>query len=325
MKFLIAGAGAIGAYMGACMARAGQDVTLFARGPHLRAMQEHGVRVKSVDGDFEAHPKISENLEEVGPVDVIFLGVKAHGLTQLAPQLKPVLGPHTAVVGTQNGIPWWFFQGWGGEHEGMHLERVDPGGTIANAIEPRRAIGSIVYFATEIAEPGVIRHTEGNRISLGEPDGTRSDRIRQIAEALIAAGLRSPVTTRIRQEIWVKILGNVAFNPISALTGATLVRMARDPEVSALIRKIMEETVAVGAKLGLEVPITIDQRIAGAEKVGEHKTSMLQDLEAGRPIELEAIVGAVVELGERLNVPMPHTRAVYACTKLLAHTRAVTR
>ena len=325
MKFLIAGAGAIGAYMGACMARAGQDVTLFARGPHLRAMQEHGVRVKSVDGDFEAHPKISENLEEVGPVDVIFLGVKAHGLTQLAPQLKPVLGPHTAVVGTQNGIPWWFFQGWGGEHEGMHLERVDPGGTIANAIEPRRVIGSIVYFATEIAEPGVIRHTEGNRISLGEPDGTRSERVRQIAGALIAAGLRSPVTTRIRQEIWVKILGNVAFNPISALTGATLVQMARDPEVSALVRKIMEETESVGAKLGLELPITIDQRIAGAEKVGEHKTSMLQDLEAGRPIELEAIVGAVVELGERLNVPMPHTRAVYACTKLLAHTRAVTR
>jgi 2-dehydropantoate 2-reductase len=325
MKFLIAGAGAIGAYMGACMARAGQDVTLFARGPHLRAMQEHGVRVKSVDGDFEAHPKISENLDEVGPVDVVFLGVKAHGLTQLAPQLKPVLGPDTAVVGTQNGIPWWFFQGWGGDHEGMHLERVDPGGTIANAIEPRRVIGSIVYFATEIVEPGVIRHTEGNRISLGEPDGTRSERIRQIAEALIAAGLRSPVTTRIRQEIWVKILGNVAFNPISALTGATLVQMARDPEVSALVRKIMEETESVGAKLGLELPITIDQRIAGAEKVGEHKTSMLQDLEAGRPIELEAIVGAVVELGERLNVPMPHTRAVYACTKLLAHTRAVTR
>jgi 2-dehydropantoate 2-reductase len=325
MKFLIAGAGAIGAYMGACMARAGQDVTLFARGPHLRAMQEHGVRVKSVDGDFEAHPKIAENLERVVPVDVVFLGVKAHGLTQLAPQLKPVLGPDTAVVGTQNGIPWWFFQGWGGEHQGMHLERVDPGGTIAAAIEPRRVLGSIVYFATDIVEPGVVRHTEGNRISLGEPDGTRSDRSRQIAEALIAAGLRCPVTTRIRQEIWVKILGNVAFNPISALTGATLVQMARDPDVNALVRRIMEETIAVGAKLGLEVPITIDQRIAGAEKVGEHKTSMLQDLEAGRPIELEAVVGAVVELGERLNVPMPHTRAVYACTKLLAQTRAATR
>jgi 2-dehydropantoate 2-reductase len=325
MKFLIAGAGAIGAYMGACMARAGQDVTLFARGPHLRAMQEHGVRVKSVDGDFEAHPKIAANLEDVGPVDVVFLGVKAHGLTQLAPQLKPVLGPDTAVVGTQNGIPWWFFQGWGGEHEGMHLERVDPGGSIAAAIEPRRVLGSIVYFATDIVEPGVVRHTEGNRISLGEPDGTRSDRSRQIAEALIAAGLRCPVTTRIRQEIWVKILGNVAFNPISALTGATLVQMARDPDVNALVRRIMEETIAVGAKLGLDVPITIDQRIAGAEKVGEHKTSMLQDLEAGRPIELEAVVGAVVELGERLNVPMPHTRAVYACTKLLAQTRAATR
>ena len=325
MKFLIAGAGAIGAYMGACMARAGQDVTLFARGPHLRAMQEHGVRVKSVDGDFEAHPKIAANLEDVGPFDVVFLGVKAHGLTQLAPQLKPVLGPDTALVGTQNGIPWWFFQGWGGEHQGMHLERVDPGGTIAAAIEPRRVLGSIVYFATDIVEPGVVRHTEGNRISLGEPDGTRSDRSRQIAEALIAAGLRCPVTTRIRQEIWVKILGNVAFNPISALTGATLVKMARDPDVNALVRRIMEETVAVGAKLGLEVPITIDQRIAGAEKVGEHKTSMLQDLEAGRPIELEAVVGAVVELGERLNVPMPHTRAVYACTKLLAQTRAATR
>jgi 2-dehydropantoate 2-reductase len=325
MRFLIAGAGAIGAYMGACMARAGQDVTLFTRGPHLRAMQEHGVRVKSVDGDFEAHPKIAADLGDVGPVDVAFLGVKAHGLTQLAPQLKPILSPDTAVVGTQNGIPWWFFQGWGGEHQGMHLERVDPGGAIAAAIEPRRVLGSIVYFATDIIEPGVVRHTEGNRISLGEPDGTRSDRSRQIAEALIAAGLRCPVTTRIRQEIWVKILGNVAFNPISALTGATLVQMARDPDVNALVRRIMEETIAVGAKLGLEVPITIDQRIAGAEKVGEHKTSMLQDLEAGRPIELEAVVGAVVELGERLNVPMPHTRAVYACTKLLAQTRAATR
>ena len=329
MRFLIAGAGAIGAYVGALMSRAGNDVTLFARGPHLRAMQAHGVRVKSAGGDFEAHPKISGDLSEVGPVDVVFLGVKAHGLTQLAPQLKPVLGPNTTVVGTQNGIPWWFFQGWpgsaGNSCEGMHLERVDPGGVIAAAIEPRRVLGSIVYFATEVVEPGVIRHTEGNRISLGEPDGTRSDRSRQIAEALIAAGLRCPVTAHIRQEIWVKILGNVAFNPISALTGATLVQMARDPDVRTLVRKIMEETEAVGAKLGLELPITIDQRIAGAEKVGEHKTSMLQDLEAGRPIELEAVVGAVVELGERLKIPMPHTHAVYACTKLLAHTRAAAK
>ncbi|MGC2323709.1 MAG: 2-dehydropantoate 2-reductase [Terriglobales bacterium] len=318
MKFLIAGAGAIGAYMGARMARAGFDVTLFARGPHLRAMQQHGVRVKSAEGDFEARPKLAATLEEVGPVDVVFLAVKAHGLTQLVPHLHSVLGPETTVVSTQNGVPWWFFQGLTGAGEGIRLERVDPGGVVAAAIEPRRVVGSIVYFSTEILEPGVILHTEGNRISLGEPDGTRSERCRQIAAALVASGLRCPVTTHLRNEIWVKILGNVAFNPISALTRATLAQMARDPEVAALVRNIMTETEAVAAKLGFELPVSIDQRIAGAEKVGEHKTSMLQDLEAGRPLELEAVVGAVVELGERLGVPMPHTRAVYACTKLLA-------
>jgi 2-dehydropantoate 2-reductase len=322
MKFLIVGAGAIGAYIGAKMSRVGLDVTLFARGPHLRAMQEHGVRVQSVDGDFEAHPKISGSLEEVGAADVVFLGVKAHSLPQLAPHLRPVLGANTVVVSTQNGVPWWFFQGFGGPWEGMRLERVDPGGVISAAIEARRVVGSIVYFSTEVTAPGLIHHTAGNRISLGEPDGTRSDRTRQIADALIAAGLRCPVTARIRNEIWVKILGNVAFNPISALTGATLVQMARDPEVSVLIRNIMREAEAVASKLGLELPISIEQRIAGAEKVGEHKTSMLQDLEAGRPMELEAVVGAVVELGERLNLPMIHTRTVYACAKLLSECRA---
>jgi 2-dehydropantoate 2-reductase len=322
MKFLIVGAGAIGAYIGAKMSRVGLDVTLFARGPHLRAMQEHGVRVQSVDGDFEAHPKISGSLEEVGAVDVVFLGVKAHSLPQLAPQLRPVLGANTVVVSTQNGVPWWFFQGFGGAWEGMRLERVDPGGVISAAIEARRVVGSIVYFSIEITAPGLVHHTAGNRITLGEPDGTRSDRSRQIADALIAAGLRSPVTTRIRNEIWVKILGNVAFNPISALTGATLVQMARDPEVSVLIRNIMREAEAVASQLGLELPVSIEQRIAGAEKVGEHKTSMLQDLEAGRPMELEAVVGAVVELGERLNLPMIHMRTVYACAKLLSECRA---
>jgi 2-dehydropantoate 2-reductase len=321
MKFLIAGAGAIGAYVGARMARAGLDVALFARGPHLRAMQEHGVRVVSVEGDFDARPKIAATLEEVGPVDVVFLGVKAHGLPSLAPQLKPVLGPDTTVVSTQNGVPWWFFQGFGGPWEGTRLERVDPGGVVSAAIESRRVLGSLVYFATEIVEPGVVRHEEGSRISLGEPDGTRSDRCRRIAEALSASGLRCPVTARIRHEIWVKILGNVAFNPISALTGATLAQMARDPEVSALVRSIMREAEAVASQLGLELPISIEQRIAGAEKVGEHKTSMLQDLEAGRPLELEAVVGAVVELGERMNLPMTHTRVIYSCTKLLAECR----
>jgi 2-dehydropantoate 2-reductase len=318
MKFLIAGAGAIGAYIGARMAQAGFDVTLFARGPHLRAMQEHGVQVKSSEGDFTAHPTIAASLEEVGPVDVVFLGVKAHGLPHLAPHLKSVLGPDTTVVSTQNGIPWWYFQGFGGDWDGLRLERVDPGGVISAAIEAKQVVGSIVYFSTEITAPGVVQHIEGNRISLGEPDGSRSDRLRRIAEAMIASGLRCPVTTRIRHEIWVKVLGNASLNPVSALTRATLVQMVRDPGVCSVIRGIMQEVEAVSGKLGMELPVSIDQRIAGAEKVGEHKTSMLQDLEAGRPMELEALVGAVVELGERVGLPMTCTRTVYNCTKLLA-------
>jgi 2-dehydropantoate 2-reductase len=323
MRFLIAGAGAIGAYIGARMAQAGFDVTLFARGPHLRAMQERGVQVKSGEGDFVARPTIAGSLSDVGPVDVVFLGVKAHGLPQLAPQLKPVLGPDTTVVSTQNGIPWWYFQGFGGEWEGLHLERVDPGGVISSAIEARRVVGSIVYLATEITAPGVIQHIEGNRISLGEPDGTRSDRSRRIAEALIASGLRCPITTRLRHEIWVKALGNASLNPVSALTRATVVQMVRDPGVCSVIRNIMQEVEAVAHRLGMELPVSIDQRIAGAEKVGEHKTSMLQDLEAGRPMELEALVGAVVELGERVGLPMSCTRTVYNCTKLLAESYSV--
>jgi 2-dehydropantoate 2-reductase len=322
MRFLIAGAGAIGAYIGARMARAGFDVTLFARGPHLRVMQEDGVQVKSAEGDFVARPTMAGSLEEVGPVDVVFLGVKAHGLPQLAAQLKPALGPETTVVSTQNGIPWWYFQGFGGELEGLRLERIDPGGVISSAIEARSVVGSIVYFSTEISSPGVIQHIEGNRISLGEPNGSRSDRCRQIAEALIASGLRCPVTTRIRPEIWVKVLGNASLNPVSALTRATLVQMLRDPGVSSVIRNIMEEVEALSDKLGMELPVSIDQRMAGAEKVGEHKTSMLQDLEAGRPLELEALVGTVVELGERVGLAMPYTRTVYNCTKLLAQSAA---
>jgi 2-dehydropantoate 2-reductase len=317
VKILIAGAGAIGGFIGARLARAGADVVLFARGPHLAAMQERGLRVISPDGDFEVKPQVTGELAGVGAVDVVFLGVKAHALTGLAPALTPLLGPDTAVVSTQNGIPWWYFQGIGGELEGLHLESVDPGGVIARAIEPRRVVGSLAYFSTDVAAPGVIHHTEGNRMSFGEPHGGRSDRTRAIAEALIAAGFRCPVTTRFRHEIWVKLLGNVAFNPISALTGGTLEELVRHPDVSRLVRELMTETEAVAARLGIELPISIDQRMAGAEKVGAHKTSMLQDFEAGRPMELEAVVGAVVELGERLGIAMTATRAVYACAKML--------
>ncbi|MEO8679834.1 MAG: 2-dehydropantoate 2-reductase [Vicinamibacterales bacterium] len=317
MKIVIAGAGAIGGYIGARLANAGADVVLFARGPHLRAMQERGLRVTSAEGDFAVKPKVTGDLAAIGKADVVFLGVKAHALTALAPTLTPLFGPDTIVVSTQNGIPWWYFQGIGGELEGLRLERVDPGGVIAAAIEPRRVVGSLAYFATDIVEPGVIRHIEGNRISFGEPDGTKSERARAIAEALIAAGFRCPVTPRFRHEIWVKLLGNVAFNPISALTGGTLEELVRHPDTSRLVRELMVETEAVAGKLGIELPISIDQRMAGAEKVGAHKTSMLQDLEAGRPMELEAVVGAVVELGDRLGVPMPSTRAVYACARML--------
>jgi 2-dehydropantoate 2-reductase len=317
VRIVIAGAGAIGGYIGARLARAGANVVLFARGPHLRAMQERGLRVVSPDGDFEVKPEVSADLATIGPADVVFLGVKAHSLTALAPQLRPLFGPETFVVSTQNGIPWWYFQEHGGELDGLSLERVDPGGVIAAAIEPRRVVGSLAYFATDIAEPGVIHHTEGNRISLGEPAGTRSERAKALAEVLIGAGFRCPVSTRFRHEIWVKLLGNVAFNPISALTGGTLEEIVRHPDASHLVRELMLETEAVAGKLGIELPISIDQRMAGAEKVGAHKTSMLQDFEAGRPMELEAVVGAVVELGERLGVSMPATRAVYACARLL--------
>ena len=317
MRIVIAGAGAVGGYIGARLARAGADVVLFARGPHLRAMQERGLRVVSPEGDLEVKPQVAGDLASIGAADVVFLGVKAHGLTALAPRLRPLFGPDTAVVSTQNGIPWWYFEGYGGELDGLRLERVDPGGVIEASIEPRRIVGSLAYFSTDVVEPGVIHHTEGNRISFGEPDGSRSERCRRIAEALIAAGFRCPITTRFRHEVWVKLLGNVAFNPISALTGATLEELVRHPETSQSIRAIMTETEAVAARLGIELPISIDQRMAGAERVGAHKTSMLQDLEAGRPMEIEAVVGAVVELGDKLGVPVPTTRTVYACAKML--------
>ena len=325
MRFVIAGAGAIGGYIGARLAKAGADVVLFARGPHLRAMEERGLRVVSADGDFEVRPAVAGDLSTIGTADVVFLGVKAHGLTALAPGLRQLYGPNTVVVSTQNGIPWWYFHGHGGELDGLPLEHVDPGGVIAASIEPERVVGSLAYFATDIAEPGVIHHTEGNKMSLGEPNGTRTERTKALADALIAAGLRCPVTTRFRHEIWVKLLGNVAFNPISALTGGTLEQLVRHAETAALVREIMTETEAVARKLGIELSISIDQRMAGAEKVGAHKTSMLQDYEAGRPMELEAVVGAVIELGDRLGVPVPATRAMYACARFLDDARAAQR
>jgi 2-dehydropantoate 2-reductase len=284
-------------------------------------MRDGGLRVESPDGDLTAAPRVSDDMSSVGTADVVLLTVKAPSLRTLAPRLQPLLGHDTTVVSMQNGVPWWYFQQ---RTDGVdRLERVDPSGVISQAIEFRRVVGSIAYFAAEIVEPGVIRHIEGNRISFGEPDGTRSERTKRIAAALIAAGFRCPVTTRIRHEIWVKLLGNVAFNPVSALTRATLEDLVADPETSRLIREVMRETEAVAASIGVQLPISIDQRIAGAGKVGAHKTSMLQDLEAGRPLELEEVVGAVIELGDRLGVAMPATHAVYACVRMLDRQRTV--
>jgi 2-dehydropantoate 2-reductase len=311
MRFAIAGAGAVGAYMGALMARAGLDVVLLARGPNRAAIAARGVRVVASDGEFDARPAVHDDPAAIGPVDVLFLAVKAHSLPSLAPAIAPMLGSGAAVVSLQNGIPWWYFPD-------RPLGSVDPGGVIAAAIDRRRVVGGIVYFATELESPGVVRHIEGNRISLGEPDGGVSDRCRAISRALVAAGLRCAVKARIRTEIWVKLLGNLAFNPISALTGATMAAILRDPGVRRVAEDIMREAEALSAKLGIELPITVERRMAGAEKVGGHKTSMLQDMEAGRPLELEAIAGATLEIAARCGVPMPLTQAVYACARLRA-------
>jgi 2-dehydropantoate 2-reductase len=318
MKFAIVGAGAIGAFVGAVLSRAGEDVTLIARGNHLRAMQEHGVRVRGEIGDFVAHPAALEDPAAVGVVDVVLLTLKAHSLTSMAPRLAPLMGPDTTIVTAQNGIPWWYFYRHGDGWEGTQLESVDPGGVIGRSIDPARVVGCIVYPSTIIAEPGVIEHLEGTRLALGEPDGSKSERCRKIADVFIKAGLRCPIRTDIRHDMWVKLMGNVAYNPISALTRATLLEIVQHRETRVLATAIMQEVESVAARLGIELGISIEQRLAGAEKVGHHKTSMLQDVESGRPIEIEAIVGAVVELGDKLGLSLPSTKAVYACAKLLA-------
>jgi 2-dehydropantoate 2-reductase len=322
VKIAIVGAGAIGAFLGAKLALSGVDVYLIARGPHLKEMQANGVRVRSPEGDFEAHPTATDDYESIGPVDYVFLTVKAHSLTAIAPGIAPLLGPDTAVVSAQNGIPWWYFQSHGGPFDGMSMESVDPGGVIANAIDPSRIIGCVVYPSTVIVQPGVIEHIEGNRFSIGELDGASSERCKRLASALIGAGLRAPVRGHIRHDMWVKLLGNVVFNPMSALTGATLEEIVTHPETSDVVRAVMTEADAVAEALGVRLPLTIDQRMEGAKKVGAHKTSMLQDLEAGRPMELESVIGVVIELGEKLGLPMPHTKTLYSCARLLDQVRS---
>ncbi len=319
MRICVVGAGAIGGFMGAKLALAGEEVTLIARGPHLDAIRENGLKLIMDDGTEQVarNCKATSELEEAGPQDVVILAIKAHQIEAVAPRLQALFGPDTVVVTVQNGIPWWYFQKQGGELDGRRLESLDPNGVIAANIEVDRIIGSIPYPAAEKTEPGVIRHVEGNRFPLGELDGSKSDRVKRLSDVFTKAGFKARVLTDIRSQIWLKAWGNLSFNPISALTGATLVQICQFPATRELSATMMREAQEIAHKLGVTFRHTIEQRIAGAEKVGAHKTSMLQDVEAGCSIELEALVGSVIELGRLTDMPTPSIDAVYACVKLL--------
>jgi len=321
MRFAVLGAGAIGAYVGAALSRGGADVTLIARGPHLQAMTRSGVRVLSPRGDFTARPPATDQFEVVRDADVVFVALKAYSLPEIAPRLGSLLAPDAAVIWAQNGIPWWYFQSLSEPAGITGLESVDPGGVIAAAIPPRHNVGCVVYSSTEIVEPGVIRHVEGTRFTLGEPDGSDSERCRQISAAFTAGGLRAPVERKLRDQIWLKLVGNVAFNPVTALTGATLGELGTLPEMRDLLLAIFAECAAVASRLGITFPVSLDRRLEAGLAVGDHKTSMLQDLEAGRRLEVGCLTGAIVELAGLLDVDVPHTAAVHACTKLLDQLR----
>ena len=318
MRIAVVGAGAIGAYVGAALARGGAEVHLVARGEQLEALRRDGVRVESPRGNFAAHPPATGDPSEIGPVDVVFLGLKAYSYATAGRLLAPLTGPDTAFVAAQNGIPWWYFHALGGPLDGRRVEAVDPDGAVSATIAPERAIGCVVYCSTEIVRPGVIRHVEGTRFSIGEPDGTISDRCRQFSEAMIAGGLKCPVEPDIRADIWIKLMGNVALNPLSVLTGATLGELCTFPATRMVVAKIMRETLDIAAALGSTPSIDVERRLDGARKVGDHKTSMLQDWEAGKPLELAAVVTAVVELAGLVNVPAARLEAVHAATQLAA-------
>ncbi len=319
MKICIVGAGAIGGYLGAKLSLAGEAVTLIARGAHLDAIQTKGLKLILEDGSVHiAQPTLATHeITQAGPQDVVILAVKAQSVPAIAPLLPTLYGPDTMVVTAQNGIPWWYFRKQGGPYEGTSIQSVDPDGNIEQNIPVDRVIACVVYPAAEISEPGVIRHIEGDRFSLGEIDGSKTERLKALAEALKNANIKAPIRNQIRGEIWVKLWGNLAFNPISALTHATLAEICQYPPTRELARKMMEEAQAIATKLGIRMGITLEQRLAGAEKVGAHKTSMLQDIEAKRPTEVDAIVGSVAELGKLTQTPTPYIEAVYASVKLL--------
>jgi 2-dehydropantoate 2-reductase len=316
MKICIYGAGAIGAYLGASLAATGCEVSFIARGPHLAAMRANGLTLLVGGEETNVRVNCTDNPAELGVQDYVIVTLKAHSVISIVEQMQPLLGADTAVVTAQNGILWWYFHGLPGAWENRHLESADPGGKIWNELGPERAIGCVVYPSCEIVEPGVVKHLSGNRFMLGEPDGSKSDRVVALSRVLAEAGLKAPVRKKIRDDIWFKLLGNATFNPISVLTGATLEQMGTDPDVRGVIYNMMTEAQDVATKLGVKFAMSIDKRIDGGADVGAHKTSMLQDLEAGRPLELDALVASVAELGQLVEAPTPMIDAVLALVRL---------
>ncbi len=315
MRIAIFGAGAIGGLLGARLAQAGADVTFIARGPHLMAMQTNGVTLVSGGERIVVHPRCVADAGEAGVQDYVVVTLKAHALAGAAPQIARMMGRESTLVTGINGVPYWYFYGLDGPYRDRRVESVDPGGALWTALPPAQVIGSVVYPAAEVTEPGVIAHGYGDRFTLGEPDGSRTPRIEALSKALIAAGFKAPVRPRIRDELWVKLWGNLAFNPLSALTLATLDRITGDAGLRAVCRAMMLEAKTVAEALGVRFAIDVDKRIEGGAEVGEHKTSMLQDLERGRPMEIDALLGAVVELGEIVGQAMPTCRTVLALVR----------
>jgi 2-dehydropantoate 2-reductase len=321
MKICVFGAGAIGGYMGVKLAQAGADVSLVARGPHLAAMKANGLKLIEEGGEETiVSVTASDNPADLGVQDYIIVTLKAHSVPPIVDKMQPLIGPNTTIVSGVNGVPWWYFHKIGGEHEGTRLESVDPGNAQWDGFGPDRVLGCVVYPAAEVIEPGVVKHIEGNRFSLGEPDGSKSERAVALSQALSSAGLKAPVRPRLRDEIWVKLWGNLSFNPISALTHATLDVLCTDPGTRAVAKGMMLEAQEIAEKLGVKFPIDVERRIDGGAAVGAHRTSMLQDLDQGRPMEIDALVGSVQELGRVVGVPTPTIDTVLALVQLRART-----
>ena len=321
MRICVIGAGSIGGLLAAKLARAGEDVSVIARGAHLEAIKRDGLRLIEEDGgDFAVEVAATDRISDLGAQDCVILGMKAHQVAAVAAEVPALLDRNATILTAQNGIPWWYFFKHGGEHEGRRLETVDPGGLIADHLPVDRVIGSVVYAAAEIVAPGLIKHREGNRFTLAEIDNSSTPRVAALAETLKRAGFKAPVVTDIRAEIWMKLWGNLSLNPVSALTHAALEDICRYPLTRELVARMMSEAQAIGEALGIRFRLPIEKRIAGAEAIGKHKTSMLQDIEAGRAIEIDALLGSVLELARITSVAAPSLEAVYALVKLTAKT-----